>query len=94
LEGHRLLQRAGLVGPHERFARRVVYDYGHVLHEVQLNAWVLAYRRAAGEARANHFRFALPERAWSSGPLGRSTVVQSSRFLRMITERLGGPRNP
>jgi hypothetical protein len=21
--------------------RREVYDYGHVLHEVQLNAWVL-----------------------------------------------------
>jgi hypothetical protein len=50
LEGHRLLQRAGLVGPRERFVRREVYDYGHVLHEVQLNAWVLAYRRAAGDA--------------------------------------------
>lgn len=30
--------------------RREVYDYGHVLHEVQLNAWVLAYRRAARDA--------------------------------------------
>jgi hypothetical protein len=49
LEGHRLLQRAGLLGPRERFARREVYDYGHVLHELQLNAWVLAYRRAAGD---------------------------------------------
>jgi hypothetical protein len=28
---------------------REVYDYGHVLHELQLNAWVLAYRRAAGD---------------------------------------------
>ena len=50
LEGHRLLQRAGLLGPHERFARREVYDYGHVLHDLQLNAWVLAYRRSAGDA--------------------------------------------
>jgi hypothetical protein len=50
LEGHRLLQRAGLVGLRERYVRREVYDYGHVLHEVQLNAWVRAYRRAAGDA--------------------------------------------
>jgi hypothetical protein len=39
LEGHRLLQRAGLVGPRERFVRREVYDYGHVLPDLQLNAW-------------------------------------------------------
>jgi hypothetical protein len=49
LEGHRLLQRAGILGPRERFLRREVYDYGHVLHDLQLNAWVLAYRRAAGD---------------------------------------------
>jgi hypothetical protein len=50
VDGHRLLQRAGLIRSGERFVRREVYDYGHVLHEVQLNAWVLAYRRAAGDA--------------------------------------------
>jgi hypothetical protein len=50
VEGHRLLQRAGLVEPRERFLRREVYDSGHVLHDLQLNAWVLAYRRAAGDA--------------------------------------------
>jgi hypothetical protein len=50
LEGHRLLQRAGLVGGRERFVRREVYDYGRVLHDLQLNAWVLGYRRAAGDA--------------------------------------------
>jgi protein involved in plasmid replication-relaxation len=49
VEGHRLLQRAGIVAPRERFVRREVYDYGHVLHDLQLNAWVLAYRRAAGD---------------------------------------------
>jgi hypothetical protein len=49
-EGHRLLQRAGIIGPRERFSPRAIYDYGHVLHELQLNAWVLATRRALGSA--------------------------------------------
>src|SRR3954452_13489395 len=45
-EGHRLLQHAGLISTSRRYKRRQVYDFGHVLHELQLNAWVLAYRRA------------------------------------------------
>jgi len=48
--GHRLLQRAGTIDAGERFARREIYDYGHVLHDLQLNAWVIAYRRALGPA--------------------------------------------
>src|SRR4051812_8119128 len=40
-DGHRLLQRAGLISARERFKYRNVYDYGHILHEIQLNAWVL-----------------------------------------------------
>lgn len=44
--GHRLLQHAGLIAPSHRYKRREVYDFGHVLHELQLNGWVLAYRRA------------------------------------------------
>jgi DNA-binding Lrp family transcriptional regulator len=47
-EGHRLLQQHGLVPVGQRFATRRIYDYGHVLHELQLNAWVLAYRRVLG----------------------------------------------
>jgi hypothetical protein len=47
-EGHRLLQCAGIVDARERFAARAVYDFGRVVHEIQLNAWVLAYRRGAG----------------------------------------------
>ena len=35
-----------------RYHPRAIYDYGHVLHELQLNAWVLAYRRAAGRLAA------------------------------------------
>lgn len=49
-QGHRLLQQHGLIAAGQRFAPRRVYDYGHVLHELQLNAWVLAYRRALGSA--------------------------------------------
>jgi hypothetical protein len=49
-DGHRLLQRAGDIPHGERFNPRSVYDYGHILHEIQLNAWVLAYRRAIGHA--------------------------------------------
>ena len=49
-EGHRLLQQVGLIPAGQRFAGRRIYDYGHVLHELQLNAWVLAYRRTLGPA--------------------------------------------
>jgi hypothetical protein len=48
--GHRLLQHAGLITPTHRYHPRTIYDFGHVLHELQLNAWVLALRRAAGDA--------------------------------------------
>jgi hypothetical protein len=48
--GHRLLQQHGIIAPGQRFALRRVYDYGHVLHDLQLNAWVLAYRRTLGTA--------------------------------------------
>jgi hypothetical protein len=48
--GHQLLQRAGVIPRSQRHYARAIYDFGHVLHELQLNAWVLAFRRAAGEA--------------------------------------------
>jgi hypothetical protein len=48
--GHRLLQRAGLIPRTHRYYARTIYDFGHVLHELQLNAWALAFRRAAGHA--------------------------------------------
>jgi hypothetical protein len=49
-EGHRLLQLADEIPDRERFNPRRVYDYGHVLHEIQVNAWALAYRRATRQA--------------------------------------------
>jgi Replication-relaxation len=48
-QGHRLLQAAGVIDDGRRYRRRPVFDYGHVLHEIQLNAWALAYRRELGE---------------------------------------------
>ena len=49
-DGHRLLQHHGIIPAARRHASRSVYDYSRVLHELQLNAWVLAYRRSAGPA--------------------------------------------
>jgi len=48
-EGHRLLQAAGLVERGKRFEVREVYDYRYVLHELHLNAWVLAWRQLLGD---------------------------------------------
>jgi Replication-relaxation len=48
--GHRVLKQTGLIAPAQRYHARTIYDFGHVLHELQLNAWVLAFRRAAGDA--------------------------------------------
>lgn len=47
--GHQLLQHADLIAEKRRYRPRVIYDFGHVLHELQVNAWVLAYRRSLGE---------------------------------------------
>lgn len=47
--GHQLLQHADLLAENRRYRQRLIYDFGHVLHELQLNAWVLAYRRYLGE---------------------------------------------
>src|SRR4051794_24459195 len=48
--GHRLLQQVGEIPERQRYRRRPVFDYGRVLHEIQLNAWILAFRRALGAA--------------------------------------------
>lgn len=49
-EGHRLLQHAGDIAERQRYRHRPLFDYSRVLHDIQLNAWVLAYRRVLGEA--------------------------------------------
>src|SRR5918999_1145754 len=48
--GHRLLRDLGVVDPGSRFKPRDVFDYGRALHDIQLNAWILAYRRLLGTA--------------------------------------------
>jgi Replication-relaxation len=48
-EGHRLLQETGAIPARKRYVQRSVYDYGRVVHDLQLNGWVLAYRRLLGE---------------------------------------------
>jgi hypothetical protein len=44
-EGHRLLQRTGVLPAGERFETVEVYDYRYVLHHIHLSSWVLAWRR-------------------------------------------------
>jgi len=48
--GHKQLQNAGLIPARQRYERRDVYDYTYVLHDLHLNSWVLAYRRALKDA--------------------------------------------
>jgi hypothetical protein len=47
-EGHSLLQHAGDIPDRLRYKHRPIVDYSRVVHDIQLNAWVLAYRRALG----------------------------------------------
>jgi hypothetical protein len=70
LEGHRLLQRAGIVGPRERFVRSEVYDYGHVLHDLQLAA--TASGVGGGSTRAS--RTAIGHSSCSSARAKTSTT--------------------
>ncbi len=49
-EGLQLLKDAGVVARRERYEHRAIYDYRYVLHEVQCNAWVIAWRRLLGES--------------------------------------------
>jgi Replication-relaxation len=48
--GHVILRDSQVVDTGWRYRPHVVHEFGHVLHDLQLNAWVLAYRRAAGDA--------------------------------------------
>lgn len=49
-EGHHLLQHAGDIPDRQRYKARPIVDYSGVVHDIQLNAWILAYRRALGDA--------------------------------------------
>jgi hypothetical protein len=44
-DGHRLLRSTGALDRHARFELRTIYDYRYVVHEIHLNAWILAWRR-------------------------------------------------
>ena len=92
-DGHRLLQHAGIIDRRASASRpRAIYDYGHVLHELQLNAWVLAYRRAARRraarlGRRDRHRAAAARptadscASTTTGP-PRASATRSARLLR------------
>jgi Replication-relaxation len=79
-EGHRLLCDAGVISDGHRYSRRLVFDYGHILHEVQLNAWVLAYRRALGTGF----------HSWE----GETSIDPPARLLRADQQRLDDDWSP
>jgi hypothetical protein len=47
-DGHRMLVQSRAIDRSNRFKPRAIYDYGHVLHDLQLNNWMLAWRRLLG----------------------------------------------
>src|SRR6185312_4514894 len=49
-EGHRMLRAARAIPDSNRFKPRTIHDFGYVVHDLQLNAWVLAWRRVLGSA--------------------------------------------
>ena len=48
-EGHRLLVSVGILPPRSRFESRQVFDYRYVLHEIEVNSWVIEWRRRLGD---------------------------------------------
>jgi hypothetical protein len=47
--GHKLLQLTGHVDSAARFQPRQLLDFSYVVHDLQLNAWIIAYRNLLGE---------------------------------------------
>jgi hypothetical protein len=43
--GHRLLKEGRHIEPGARDQPRALHDYSYVIHDLQLNAWILAYRQ-------------------------------------------------
>jgi hypothetical protein len=47
--GHKLLQLTGHLDPTARFQPRQLLDYSYVVHDLQLNAWIIAYKHMLGD---------------------------------------------
>src|SRR5829696_8744776 len=43
--GHQLLRQTGDIPQGARYQPRALHDYSYVIHDLQLNAWILAYRQ-------------------------------------------------
>jgi Replication-relaxation len=73
--GHELLKDLDLIPSAERFRPRAIGDFKTVLHALQLNAWVIAYRDLIGE----------PFREWRGEPDSR--IEFSSEARRQLAAR-------
>jgi hypothetical protein len=47
--GHKLLQQTGHLDPTARYQPRQLLDYSYVVHDLQLNAWIIAYKQILGD---------------------------------------------
>jgi hypothetical protein len=47
--GHKLLQQTGHLDVAARFQPRQLLDFSYVVHDLQLNAWIIAYRKVIGD---------------------------------------------
>jgi hypothetical protein len=47
--GHKLLQQTRHLDPAARYQPRRLLDYSYVVHDLQLNAWIIAYRKLLGD---------------------------------------------
>jgi hypothetical protein len=47
--GHQLLRQTGDIPQGARYQPRALHDYSYVIHDLQLNAWILAYRQLLGK---------------------------------------------
>ena len=83
--GHVILRDSQVVDTGWRYRPHVVHEFGHVLHDLQLNAWVIAYRvgsRASdsspGRARGRSSRRRRPGTSVRSRDGSRAATTPSS----------------
>jgi hypothetical protein len=47
-QGHALLRSIGHLAPRAKYEPKPVFDFAYVIHDIQANGWVLAYRELLG----------------------------------------------
>jgi hypothetical protein len=48
-QGHALLRSIGHLAPRAKYEPKPVFDFAYVIHDIQANGWVIAYRELLGQ---------------------------------------------